>query len=274
VCFRADGASVLQGKRQGVTTQLQVKHAPHMHGMHCVVHRTDLPVEVLSELPLVSRVEELIIGLYSYFSCSPKRHLELEKLYELLKIKGGKILNNVKTRWISMLPPLRRVLQEYRPLIIKLYGDTLVKPAIKGSKKNYNMLADVRRLFSLAVIIPLLQTVKNLIVFAQSSAIYVCDFTRALNLCIMDIHDLYRDNSKAFQSDAFSCFNAICELAHEQLRMRWFTDLNNSSEHLIFEGHHGTKAGTHLNVVCVDPNTGGTAFVTKELWGSIISEIW
>jgi hypothetical protein len=135
VYLGADGASVLRGKRQGVTTQLQVKYVPHMHGMHCVVHRTDLAVEILSDLPLVSCVEELLAWLYNYFSCSPKRHLELEKLCELLKVKGEKILNNMKTRWISMLPPLHRVLQEYRPLIIKLYGDTLVKPAVKGSKK-------------------------------------------------------------------------------------------------------------------------------------------
>jgi hypothetical protein len=192
--------------------------------MHCVTHCTDLAVEILSDLPLVSHVEELIVGLYSYFSCNPKRHLELEKLCELLKVKGGKILNNVKTWWINMLPPLHRVLQEYHPLIMKLYGDTLVKPTVKWCKKNYNMLIDVRRFLSSAVIIPLLQTMKNLIIFAQSSAIYVCDFTRALNYCIMDIHDLYRDSSKAFQSDAFSSFNAICELFHEQLRMRWFTD--------------------------------------------------
>jgi hypothetical protein len=47
-------------------------------------------------------------------------------------------------------------LQEYRPLIIELYGNTLVKPTVKGCKKNYNMLVDVRRLLSLAVIILLL----------------------------------------------------------------------------------------------------------------------
>jgi hypothetical protein len=75
-----------------------------------------------------------------------------------------------------MLPPLRQVLQEYHPLIIKLYGDTLVKPAVKGSKKNYNIPVDVRQLVSLAVILPFLQTIKNLIVFAQSLAIYICDF--------------------------------------------------------------------------------------------------
>jgi hypothetical protein len=242
-----------------------------MQGIHCVAHRTDLAIEVLSDLPLVSRVEKLLAGLYTYFSCSPKRHLELEKLCELLQVTGGKILNNVKTRWISMLPPLWRVLQEYCPLIIK--HDELAKPTIKGSKKNYNMLADVRRLLSLAVILPLLQSIKNLIVFAQSSTINVCDFTRALNLCIMDIHDLYRDSSKAFLSDAFSSFKAICELSHDQLKMRWFTDLNDGSEHLVFEGHHGTKAGAHLNAMSLDSNSATPIFVTKEQWGTIVAEI-
>jgi hypothetical protein len=105
--------------------------------------------------------------------------------------------------------------------------------------------------------------VKNLIVFAQSSAIYVSDFTKALNLCIMDIHDLYRDSSKAFQSDAFSSFNAICELSQEYLRMRWFNDLNNGSEYLVFKRHHGMKAGAYLNAVCVDPSSGGNTVSVK-----------
>jgi hypothetical protein len=241
VCFRVDGASVLQDKWQCVTTHIQVKHVPHMHGIHYVAHRTNLGIEDLSDLPLMSHVGKLLVGLYSYFSYSPKRHLKLEKLCELLQVKGGKILNNMKTRWISILPPLWRVLQEYRPLIIKLYGDTLARAAIKGSKKKFNMLADVKRLLSLAVILHLLQSIKNLIVFAQSLAIYVCNFTRALNLYIMDIHDLY--SNKVFQSDAFSCFKAIYKVSHEQLRMRWFTDLNDGSEDLVFEGHYGTKAG-------------------------------
>jgi hypothetical protein len=53
--------------------------------------------------------------------------------------------------------------------------------------------------------------------------------------------------------------------------MRWFTDLNDGSKHLVFEGHHGTKAGAHLNAICVDPNSSGTVFVTKELWASIVA---
>jgi hypothetical protein len=49
--------------------------------------------------------------------------LELEKLSELLHLKSRKILNNVKTRWISMLSPLKRVLSEFRVLIMKMCTD-------------------------------------------------------------------------------------------------------------------------------------------------------
>ena len=38
MAFGADGVSVLQRKRNGVTNKLQVSHAPHMQGMHCVAH--------------------------------------------------------------------------------------------------------------------------------------------------------------------------------------------------------------------------------------------
>ena len=87
-----------------------------MHGMHCLEHRTDLAIEILFDLLLVSRVEELLAGLYNYFGCSLKCHLELEKLCKLLKVKSGKILNNVKTQWISMLPPLPQVPTDHQIL--------------------------------------------------------------------------------------------------------------------------------------------------------------
>ena len=38
MAFGIDGASALQGKRNGVTNKLHVSHAPHMQGVHCVAH--------------------------------------------------------------------------------------------------------------------------------------------------------------------------------------------------------------------------------------------
>jgi hypothetical protein len=37
-----------------------------------------------------------------------------------METKGLKMLKAVKTRWISMLSPYKRVLSEYRPLLVKM----------------------------------------------------------------------------------------------------------------------------------------------------------
>ena len=105
MAFGADDASVLQGKRNGVTNKLQVSHAPHMQGMHYMAHRSNLAVQCLSDLEMAARIETLLAVLYKYFSKSPKCHLELQKLVELLEYKGLSPL-------ISMLSPSKRVLSE------------------------------------------------------------------------------------------------------------------------------------------------------------------
>jgi hypothetical protein len=205
--------------------------------MHCVAHCTNLAVEVLSEFEMVSAIEKLLKKLFSYFNKSPKWHLELEKLSELLQSKGGNFLNNVKTWWISMLSPLCRVLSEYRVLLVKMYTDMHAKPVVKGAEANFYRLADIRTLLLLAVLLPLLQIIKDLVVFTQSPSVFICDFTRALKLCYQDIHDAYRDPATAFRSDSFVIFKSICDLENEHLRLRWQPDLNDGVEQFIFDAH-------------------------------------
>jgi hypothetical protein len=157
---------------------------------------------------MVARIETLLVSLYKYFSMFSKRHLELQKLVKLLESKGSKFLQNVKTRWISMLRLLKRILSKYRTLLVKMYSDHLVKPTIPTTKINYELMTNIKCLLTLAAVLPLLEVVKALIVFAQSPNVYVCDFTRALSLCISDVNDLYCTNN-AFISNAFSCYKKI-----------------------------------------------------------------
>jgi hypothetical protein len=99
---------------------------------------------------MVARIETLLAALHMYFSKSPKLHLELQKLVELLESKGRKILQNVKMRWISILSPLKRVLSKYRTFLVKMYSDHLVKPTISAAKVNYELMADIKCLLTLA----------------------------------------------------------------------------------------------------------------------------
>jgi hypothetical protein len=44
ICFGADSVSVFQGARTGVTWQFKLDYAPHMQGIHCMAHQTNLVV--------------------------------------------------------------------------------------------------------------------------------------------------------------------------------------------------------------------------------------
>ena len=94
-------------------------------------------------------------------------------------------------------------------------------------------MATIKCLLTLAVVLPLLEDVKALVVFAKSPGVYVCDFTRTLSICISDVNDLYCTND-AFISDAFSYFKNICDLLHKNIRLRWQQDVNDCDEHLVF----------------------------------------
>jgi hypothetical protein len=84
-----------------------------------MVHCTNLAAKPLSNLPMVQKIEKLLQSFYSYFNASPKRCNKYQKLAEILETSGLKILQNMTTSWISLLEPLKRVLGEYKMLIVK-----------------------------------------------------------------------------------------------------------------------------------------------------------
>jgi hypothetical protein len=49
--------------------------------------------------------------------------------------------------------------------------------------------------------------------------------------------------------------------------------VNDCVEHLVFEAHLSTSAGSHLNATCVDHITHLRSFVTRELFDRMISEV-
>jgi hypothetical protein len=59
-----------------------------------------------------------------FFLHSPNKFLKFQKLANLINIKGNKLLRKVKTQWISMLSPTKRVYVEYCPLIIKMHYES------------------------------------------------------------------------------------------------------------------------------------------------------
>lgn len=72
ICFGIEKITIFQGAKIGVTTQLMQKHAPYLSGVHYMAHCTNVLVATLSSLRLVSKVENLLAGMYNSFTHNTK----------------------------------------------------------------------------------------------------------------------------------------------------------------------------------------------------------
>jgi hypothetical protein len=127
---------------------------------HCI----NLVVQTLLGLLLVKHIKSLLQTLHAYFAHSFKRHLEFTKFVEVMEMKGNKIVCNMKTRWILMLSPAKKVLVEYKTLLVKMAMDSFTN---HQTKFNYEHLCALQILLDLSCIFPLLEFVHVLIKFAQ-----------------------------------------------------------------------------------------------------------
>ena len=86
-----------------------------------------------------------------------------------------------------MLSPLKRVIGEYKTLLLKMSEDRFNKDskaaAQETDRKNYNLLSDISVPCALSCFLPLLETVHNLIKFSQQRDIFICDRLAALKVC-------------------------------------------------------------------------------------------
>ncbi len=92
ICFGADGASIFQGCHTGMTFQLKEIFFPYMMGQHCMAHQTNLAIQVLLNLPMVAKLEDLLSSQCFYFYSSPKRYLKFIKLVEIVETRRLKFL--------------------------------------------------------------------------------------------------------------------------------------------------------------------------------------
>lgn len=115
-------------------------------------------MQALFKLNMVCRLENLFQTLYAYFSESPKKHLEFNKLVEIMETQGNKLLKNVKIRWISMLELVKRVMREYCILMVKMALDFI---------KNIYVKVNFELLYGLAILLPLLMEMNDLMKLDQ-----------------------------------------------------------------------------------------------------------
>jgi hypothetical protein len=127
-----------------------------VNDVFCIAHCINLAIQTVDGLRLVGKIENPLASMYHYFAHNLKPHLEIYKLVELLKC-------NIKTQWMSMLSPSKRMLNEYQMLVVKMVEDNV---SIVIVKTNHELLYDVETLLGLAFVLPLLELVQGLFKFA------------------------------------------------------------------------------------------------------------
>jgi hypothetical protein len=110
-------------------------------------------------------------------------------------MKGNKLFNNLKTMWTYMLSSTKRVLEEHKPLVVRKNDDF---HAILITKTIIELLCDVEVVMGFTCIMPMLEVVHEVIKFAQSCNMFVCDFVEAMNMCCVYLYSLYCDLKKRY----------------------------------------------------------------------------
>jgi hypothetical protein len=246
-----------------------------MHGVHCVSHRTNLAVKELSNLPVIAKIENLLQSLYSYFARSPKRHLEFTKLAVVMETKGLKIIRNIKTRWLSMLSPLKRVISEYRTLVQKMQEDSLDSTSTfasrESSRANLELLLDISVPIALTCFLPLLETLHYLVKFSQQRDVFICDYLAAVKVCQGQLYSLYLDPATCFRSDSFTEFSDLLACQNRTISLVWepaALDLNEQGVEQLF---YACKSSRHPAIFL--NSTGQPQRVSRDDFTMLVDDI-
>jgi hypothetical protein len=122
--------------------------------------------------------------MYTYYNHSLKRHLERTKLAKVIESRGLKILRNIEIQWISMLAPFKRLVFEYRFVVMKMSEDLPINHVVAT---NYELLCDVETMMGLTCVLPMLEVIQNLNKFAQNRYYFIFDFMAIVKLIQIDL---------------------------------------------------------------------------------------
>jgi len=153
-------------------------------------------------------IEGMLQSLYIFFSHSPKKVLEFVTLAKIFETKVLNLLCNIKTCWISMFSPLKRLLTKYKLLVVKMYMDA---PKSKPTQDNLDLLCDLELVLGLPCILPMLEVVLTLIKYAQRWDVYICEFFDTMKSTKAELYHFYVNPLYKYDDSAFNEFSTVHE---------------------------------------------------------------
>ena len=96
-----DSASVMMGKRGGVTEQLQAKIGRPIIDIHCVAHRLELAVlDAVKTCSYLNKFEDTIKSIVKFYY-SPKRQREVNEIANILEEDIVYYCGVQNTKWLA-----------------------------------------------------------------------------------------------------------------------------------------------------------------------------
>lgn len=114
--FAADTTNVMFGEHNSVVSRLK-ENIPSIFVMRCICHTSHLCASYACE-KLPRTPEDLIHGVYNYFSHSAKRQGEFQKFQVFAQVEPHQILKRSQTRWLSLHQCVQRLLEQWDTLLM------------------------------------------------------------------------------------------------------------------------------------------------------------
>jgi hypothetical protein len=153
---------IVDGIKETLKTFKLKEDVPDLVMVKCVCHSLQLAVSKASEKTLPRNMEFLIRETYNWFSHSSIKQVAYQQIYSL--INDGKlplkILQVANTRWLSMEPAIKRILDQWDSL--KAHFDIApTKDNCYTAELLFNMFSDVNNKIYLTFIYDIVQLVQK-----------------------------------------------------------------------------------------------------------------
>lgn len=157
--YAADNASVNYGVRQSVFTELKKENGSILKA-NCNAHVTHNTLKKAADA-LKCDIETVITSVYSHFSVSANRRIQLIDFFEFVDAEYHELLRHVPTRWLSLGPAIDRLLDSWVPVVS--YFVSLGEECPKRVKEKLGISDDDHDCYGTGV-----QRTKAYLYFAQS----------------------------------------------------------------------------------------------------------
>ncbi|XP_050058213.1 E3 SUMO-protein ligase KIAA1586-like isoform X2 [Aphis gossypii] len=243
VSFVSDGASVLVGKKNGVTKLLKDKY-PLIFSWHCMNHRLELAVnDCMKDVSATNHFKNFIDSLYVLYNRSPKNQNELRKScieLDILFLKAGRVLD---VRWVaSSFRAVEIVWKTYPALYNHLQNSSYDNLRDQKSRSKYlglcKRLGSPEFVLDLALMCDVLKELSYLSRELQSHSITLSRADESIKRTIRVIDSFKTKNgdfmlealtaqkTMIFKTIVLSSNKKVCYLNHKQFLTSLCTNLN------------------------------------------------